>query len=87
MRGVEKGNKSLLWFMIFLGAIGGSLIGDILGENIRSLAFLKTPYYIGMSNPIILDLKVILLTIGLKFNINIMTIVGIVLSIILTKKH
>lgn len=84
MRGGER--RDFLWFFVLLGAISGSLAGDVLGDNIRGLAFLKTSYAIGTSSPLILNLKVMILTIGLNLNINIMTIVGIILAIILYRR-
>ncbi|MDW8799870.1 MULTISPECIES: DUF4321 domain-containing protein [Clostridium] len=86
MRGVEKG-ISFLWFIIFLGAVCGSLIGDILGSSLSILNFLKDSYAIGTSTPIILNLKVMVLTLGLNFNINIMTIIGIIVAIILYRRY
>ncbi|NMM64529.1 DUF4321 domain-containing protein [Clostridium sp. P21] len=86
MRGAEK-SISFLWFIIFLGAVCGSLIGDILGNNLSFLSFLRNSYTIGTSTPISLNLKVMIVTLGLNFNINIMTIIGIIMAIILYKRH
>ncbi|WPC42880.1 DUF4321 domain-containing protein [Clostridium sp. JS66] len=86
MRGAEKG-IGFLWFIIFLGAVCGSLIGDILGNNLSFLSFLKNSYAIGTSTPISLNLKVMIVTLGLNFNINVMTIIGIIMAIILYKRH
>ncbi len=86
MRGAEKG-ISFLWFIIFLGAVCGSLLGDVLGNSLSFLSFLKNSYTIGMSTPIVLNLKVMDITLGLNFNINIMTIIGIILAIILYRRQ
>lgn len=86
MRGAEK-SIGFLWFIIFLGAVCGSLAGDILGNNLSSLSFLKNSYAIGMSTPVVLNLKVMDITLGLNFNINIMTIIGIILAIILYRRR
>ncbi|MBV7273079.1 DUF4321 domain-containing protein [Clostridium thailandense] len=85
MRGAEK-SISFLWFVIFLGAVFGSLIGDILGSSLGILSFLRNSYSIGMSTPIVLNLKIMVLTLGLNFNINIMTIIGIIMAIILYRR-
>lgn len=85
MRGADRGG--LLWFFILLGAICGSLIGDIAGDSIKGLSFLRASYTIGTSSPFVFNLKVMFITIGLNLNINIMTIVGIILAIILYRRY
>lgn len=85
MKGAEKG-IGFLWFIIFLGAVCGSFVGDILGNNLTFISFLKDSYAIGTSTPIMLNLKVMVITLGLNFNINIMTIIGIIMSIILYRR-
>lgn len=85
MKSLDK-SKSLLGVFILLGAILGGIAGEILGSSFKQLAFLKTAYKIGTSSPISLDLKVFNLALGLNFDINIMTIIGIILAIILYRK-
>ena len=86
MKSTEKRNSYFVFF-ILIGAISGSLIGDLLGNNVGALKFLKSTYTIGMASPMLIDLKVLTVTFGLNFNINIMSIVGIVLAIILYRKY
>ncbi|MEG0133625.1 MAG: DUF4321 domain-containing protein [Clostridium sp.] len=43
-------------------------------------------YFIGLKNPLVIDLKVLELTFGLGFGLNLMAIIGIVLAIVLYKK-
>ena len=86
MRVAEK-SISFLWFIIFLGAVCGSLIGDVLGNSLHILSFLRTSYTIGTATPIILNLKVMSLTLGLNFNINFVTIIGIIMAIILYRRY
>lgn len=85
---VRSTNKStgFLIFIILLGGISGSLIGDLLGSSIKALQFLKNVYRIGTASPITLDLKVVSLSFGLNFNINLMAIIGIIVAIILYRK-
>ncbi|MCM8710362.1 DUF4321 domain-containing protein [Clostridium sp. SYSU_GA19001] len=85
MKGLDK-SKGFFIFTVFLGAIGGSLLGDMLGTNIKFLHALKSVYSIGTSKPITLDLKVLSLSFGLNYNVNLMSIFGIVLAIILYRK-
>jgi hypothetical protein len=86
LKSSEKKNSYFIFFML-IGAISGSLIGELLGENINALRFLKNTYTIGMSTPMLIDLKVLSVTFGLNFNVNIMSIIGIVLAIILYRKY
>lgn len=73
-------------FIILLGAISGSFIGQFLGNTFTNLEFLGRAYSIGFQHPLIIDLKVIELTFGLNFSLNIMAIVGVILSIVIYKK-
>lgn len=82
-----NGKNSFLIFIILLGAISGSFIGDILGRNVKVLSFLKVAHPIGTSSPFVLNLKVVDLTFGINFYINIMTIVGVILAILLYRKY
>ncbi len=86
MKSAEKRNPYFIFF-ILIGAISGSLIGELLGDNINALKFLKNTYAIGMSTPMLLDFKVLSVTFGMNFNISIMSIIGIVLAIILYRKY
>ncbi|MGH4125920.1 MAG: DUF4321 domain-containing protein [Clostridium sp.] len=86
MKSAEKRNSYFIFFML-IGAISGSLIGELLGNNLGALAFLKSTYTIGMNKPMLIDLKVLAITFGINFNINIMSIIGIVLAIILYRKY
>jgi hypothetical protein len=82
-----ENRTGLLIFIILIGAISGRFIGDILSSNIKVFSFLKTSYSIGTSAPFIIDLKVLSITFGLNFNINIMAILGVILAIILFRKR
>ncbi len=85
MRGSEKSTGFLI-FVIFLGAICGSLVGDLLGVNIKALQFLKNIYAVGTPKPLTLDLKVLSLSFGINFNINLMSILGVIMAILLYRK-
>lgn len=86
MRNGEK-HIGFFIFLILLGAISGKLIGDIVGNSVKWLSCLKVTYAIGTAAPINLDLKVLAITFGINFNLNIMSIFGVVLAIILYKRR
>lgn len=77
---------SLLLFIV-LGALFGSIIGEILAGYIPSLKVLSSAYSIGTRTPFIIDLRVIALTFGMTINLNIMSIIGVIVSIILYRKY
>ena len=83
----SSNGKGFVWFIIILGAVGGSIIGDIIGSNIAWLSLLKDSYSIGTPAPFVFDLKVFVLTLGLNFKINIMSIIGTIMAIILYKRY
>lgn len=73
-------------FITLLGAISGSFIGELLGNAFQGLGFLGKTYTIGLKSPIIIDLKVLQLTFGLGFGLNLMALIGIILAIVLYRK-
>lgn len=79
-------SKGFLVFIILLGAIFGSLLGEFLSSNIKYLSVLKKYYTIGTSRPLTLDMKVLSITFGINFNLSLMSIIGIILAIILYRK-
>ena len=70
-----------------LGGILGTILGDILGNNISSLSFLKNIYIIGTNNPLVIDLRILTLSFGLNIKLNIMSMIGIILAIIIYRKY
>jgi len=79
-------NKSMLFFVSCVGALGGTLSGEILGSKFKSLDFLKQSYTIGTPKNLYIDFKIVNFTFGINFYINLMTIIGIVLAIIIYKR-
>lgn len=84
---VSDKNPILLVLFIILGGILGTFIGDILGSRISALSFIKTMYNIGTASPLLVDVKMFTLTLGLNIKLNIMSIIGIILAIIIYRKY
>lgn len=80
----EKSTWILIIF-ILCGLVIGGLIGQ-LTQGISWLSWLSYGQTFGISNPVVLDLGVVKLTLGLMFNINISSIIGIILSIFIYRK-
>ena len=67
------------------GIVVGGLLGNLAGR-VDFLWWLSYGETFGLSEPITLDLQVIQLTFGLMFEINISSIIGMVLAIFIYKK-
>ncbi len=80
----EKGTLVLIIF-ILCGLVIGGLIGE-LTSNISWLNWLSYGQQFGFSDPIVLDLGVVKLTLALVFTINVSSIIGIVIAIFLYRK-
>lgn len=77
----------LLLLLTFIGIIIGGLIGEFLGQY-KYFEFLNygKKFGINLNQPFLLDLNVIKLSFALVFDINIASIIGIILSIIVFRK-
>ena len=79
---VKNNDGIVLMFLLLVGAILGSIIGAALGDMIPLLNYGKT---IGV-DPFVVDLNVIVLTFGLRFSLNLSSIVGIIIAFFIFKK-
>ena len=79
--------KNIWILMVFL--LSGIVIGGLLGELASKVDFLWWLSYgeqFGLSSPIELNLRVISLTFGLMFKINIASIIGMAIAIFIYRK-
>ena len=77
-----------IWILI-LFILSGLVIGGLLGELASKVDFLWWLSYgqsFGLSSPLELDLNIVKLTFGLMFKINISSILGMVIAIIIYHK-
>ena len=66
--------------------LAGLVIGGLLGQLAQSVDFLWWLSYgqsFGLSSPLELDLSIVKLTFGLMFKINIASILGLVIAVII----
>jgi hypothetical protein len=74
--------------MIILGGILGGYVGELLGllvpTGILHDIFTKG-FPLGLDTPIVLDLRVIVLTFGLKLVLNIFGVIGMILGLYYSK--
>ncbi|WP_372998191.1 DUF4321 domain-containing protein [Lutispora sp.] len=78
----QKGNGWILLLILLCGIIIGGFIGEVLGNLIP---ILKYGYSLGVS-PHTYDLRILKLTFGLSININMFSILGIIISIIIYRR-
>ena len=78
-------NIWILIIFILSGIVVGGLLGNLAGR-VDFLWWLSYGETFGLSEPITLDLQVIQITFGLMFNINVSSIIGMVLAIFIYKK-
>lgn len=78
-------NIWILLVFILSGIVVGGLLGNLAGR-VDFLWWLSYGETFGLSEPITLDLQVISITFGLMFEINISSIIGMVLAIFIYKK-
>ena len=79
--------KSIWILIVFIlsGLVIGGLIGQV-SSNISWLQWLSYGQEFGLQEPLVLNLGVLTLTFGLLFNINIASIIGLLIAIFLYKK-
>jgi len=72
-------NPWLLVLLILVGLVIGGVIGDIFQDSIKILSYSKT---IGLE-PTNLDLNIIKLSFGFLMKINLASVIGIIISILI----
>ncbi len=79
----------VLLVIVILGALIGSVIGEVIG-TLAPGGYLEKVFSKGvnpgLSPPAILDLKVLVLTLGLTVKINLASLLGIVLALLIYRK-
>lgn len=79
--------KNIWILLVFI--LSGLVIGGLLGQLAESIDFLWWLSYgqsFGLTEPIQLDLNVIQITFGLMLKINIASIIGVIISILIYRK-
>jgi hypothetical protein len=88
---VAKKLDSVVVLLVII--ILGALIGSVIGEVIATLApggllekIFSKGINPGLTPPVILDLKVLTLTFGLTMKVNLSSLLGIVLALLIYRK-
>lgn len=80
----DKGKIVTILF-ILAGLVIGGLIGDLVA-NVDWLKWLAYGQEFGLREPIVLDLNVMIITLGLMIKINIASIIGVIIALLVYKK-
>jgi hypothetical protein len=82
-------NVIVLLVIVILGALIGSVIGEVIG-SLAPGGYLEAVFSKGVnpgiSPPAVLDLKVLTLTLGITLKINLASLLGIVLALLIYRK-
>ena len=80
----DKGKWVAILF-ILSGIVIGGLLGD-LAANIDWLWWLSFGEQFGLEEPLVLDLKVLTITFALMIKINIASIIGVIIALLIYRK-
>ena len=80
----DKGKWVAILF-ILSGLVIGGLLGD-LAANIDWLWWLSFGEQFGLEEPLVLDLKVLTITFALMIKINIASIIGVIIALLVYRK-
>ena len=80
----DKGKWIVILF-ILAGLVIGGLIGNV-ASNVSWLSWLSYGEEFGLMDPLVLDLNVAKLTFALMVKINIASIIGVIISLLIYRK-
>lgn len=81
-RGIAGKNNWSLFLLLLAGIVLGGFIGTMTA-GIPGLSWLNYGQTFGLTNPIVFDLGIMVLTFGLTIKITIASIIGVLLAIII----
>lgn len=84
---MAKRNKNIWILLVFLlaGLVVGGLLGRLAAE-VPSLWWLGYNQSFGLSNPFTIDLGIMQLTFGLMIDINVASILGMLIAVLIYEK-
>ena len=83
---MAKGAAAKNYWTLLLLVLAGIVLGGFIGEltsNISFLSWLNYGQIFGLSDPLVLNLGILVLTFGLKIKITIAGIIGILIAILI----
>ena len=83
---MAKGAAAKNYWTLLLLVLAGIVLGGFIGEltsNVSFLSWLNYGQSFGVSDPLVLNLGILVLTFGLKIKITIAGIIGILIAILI----
>lgn len=83
---MAKGAAAKKYWTLLLLVLAGIVLGGFIGELTSNVSFLSWLGYgqsFGLSDPLVLNLGILVLTFGLKIKITIAGIIGILIAILI----
>ena len=84
-----KGGNKVKTIINILAVFAGIILGGYLGSlalSVPALKFLGYGAELGLTSPLVLDLNVLKLTFGFSVNLNIASILGLIVALFIIKK-
>ena len=81
-RGALGKNNWALFLLLLAGIMLGGFIGE-LASQVSFLSWLSYGQRFGLTNPIVLDLGILVITFGLNIKITIASIIGVLIAILI----
>lgn len=81
-RGTLGKNNWALFLLLLAGIMLGGFLGNLVA-GVPALSWMNYGQSFGFSNPIVLDLGIMILTFGLTIKITIASIIGLLIAIII----
>ena len=79
----------LLLFAVVVGLVVGSLVGDLLGQVVGAgwlKDLLTRGPMVGLTPPATLDLRLLSVTFGIVFKVNVVGVLGIIVALIAVRR-
>ena len=78
-KGTMGKNSWALFLLLLCGIVIGGLIGTLV-ENVKGLSWLAYGQSFGLTQPVVFDIGILVLTFGLSIHINIASILGVLIA-------
>ena len=75
-------NSLIVFFFVCAGIVSGSLVAN-LTSSVKGLSWLSYGLAFGITEPFVLDLSVLKLSLGLAFNLNISVILFVTVAVVI----